>query len=165
MIERQDLVDPRSPQGLEVHQLTTEEGVPSSHIYMEAQVFTPDSQRLILHRSAHPHGSDPRDPEHRYLICDLESAGDLVPITTEIGATAPSVSPDGSYLHYFVNETEPGGGCLTLKRVAMDGSGREVVLAIDSPLPDTDYRWETSGPIGLSGRWPGGRGTVGPHGL
>jgi len=107
---------------------------------MEAQVFTPDSQRLILHRSAHPHGSDPRDPEHRYLICDLESAGDLVPITTEIGATAPSVSPDGSYLHYFVNETEPGGGCLTLKRVAMDGSGREVVLAIDSPLPDTDYR-------------------------
>ena len=62
MIERQDLLDSRSPRGLEVHQLTTEEGVPSSHIYMEAQVFTPDSQRLILHRSAHPHGSDPSDP-------------------------------------------------------------------------------------------------------
>lgn len=140
MLERQDLVGPNSPRGLEVYQLTTEEAVPSSHVYMEAQVFTPDSHRLILHRSAHPHGSDPRDPAHRYLICDLPNGGDLIPITTEIGATAPSVSPDGRHLYYFVNETEPGGGRLTLKRVAMDGTEREQILVVDAPLPDTLYR-------------------------
>ena len=58
MRERPDLISDQSPGGIEVHQLTTE-SIPSSHIYMEAQIFTPDSRRLILHRSAHPHGSNP----------------------------------------------------------------------------------------------------------
>ena len=39
---RPDLLDERSPKGIEVIQLTTEADVPSSHLYMEAQVFTPD---------------------------------------------------------------------------------------------------------------------------
>ena len=68
---RPDLVPETEQNNIEVIQLT-DESVPSSHIYMEAQIFTPDSQRLILHRSAHPHGSDPTDPEHQFLICDLE---------------------------------------------------------------------------------------------
>ena len=100
MRERPDLVAEASPEGLEVFQLTTEE-LPSSHIYMEAQIFTPDSSRFILHRSAHAHGSDPHDPEHGFLICDLENGGELIPITEELGATAPSVSPDGTTLYYF----------------------------------------------------------------
>lgn len=140
MKERPDFLGEGSPEGLEVFQLTTEEKVPASHIYMEAQIFTPDSKRLILHRSAHPHGSDPRDPEHRYLICDLEGDGELVPITEEAGATAPSVSPDGSRLYYFVNQTEVGGGRLILKKVEMDGTGREELLVIDQPLPGTTFR-------------------------
>jgi len=106
---------------------------------MEAQVFTPDSRRLLLHRSAHPHGSDQHDPRHRYLVCDLTDACRLAPITHEIGATAPSLSPDGSALYYLVNETEPGGGRLTLKRVALDGTGRETLLVLDAPFPGTDY--------------------------
>ena len=61
---RPDLLTAGSPAGLEVVQLTTE-AIPSSHVYMEAQIFTPDSRRLVLHRSAHAHGSDKEDPEHR----------------------------------------------------------------------------------------------------
>ena len=68
---RPDLVPETERDNLEVIQLT-DEPIPSSHIYMEAQIFTPDSQRLILHRSAHPHGSNPKDPEHQFLVCNLE---------------------------------------------------------------------------------------------
>jgi len=136
---RPDMLDDRSPGGIEIVQLT-EEDVPSSHVYMEAQVFTPDSRRFILHRSATAHGSDQHDPEHRYLVCESEDDCSLRPITEETGATAPSVSPDGRLLYYFVNETEPGGGRLTLKRVGMDGADRHTLTVVDSPLPGTDYR-------------------------
>ena len=140
MIPRADLLDPRSTEGIEVFQLTSEPEVPSSHIYMEAQIFTPDSRRFILHRSAHAHGSDQHDPQHRYLLCDLDNGGQLSPLTEETGATGPSISPDGRYLYYFVNETEIGGGALTLKRVQLDGTERETLFVLDAPLPDTDVR-------------------------
>lgn len=140
MKPRPDLKDKDSPQEIEVVQLTTEHGVPSSHVYMEAQIFTPDSKRFVLHRSAHAHGSDKNDPEHRYLICNLENGCSLAPITHETGATAPSVSPDGQFLYYFVDETELGGGRLFFKRVRMDGSCRETLLVVDSPLPGTSFR-------------------------
>ena len=135
MRERADLLNDQCLTGLEVFQLTTEQ-IPSSHIYMEAQIFTPDSKRLIVHRSAHPHGSDPKDPAHQYLICDLEQGGELRPITTELGATAPSIAPAGDVLFYFTNETEPAqGGKLTLKRVNLDGTQREQICVVDSVLP------------------------------
>jgi hypothetical protein len=140
MKPRPDLLDDRSPEGLEVFQLTTETDVPACHVYMEAQIFAPDSRRFVLHRSAAPHGSSKDDPQHRYLLCDLENDCALSPLTDELGVTAPSVSPDGRWLYYFVNETEHGGGRLILKRVGLDGTGRETVVVVDSPLPDTDFR-------------------------
>ena len=100
----------------------------------------PDSKRFILHRSAHPHGSDPTDPEHHYLLCDIENGYALSPLTEECGATGPSLSPDGRFLYYFVNETRPGGGRLTLKRVRLDGAEREALFVIDRPVPGTNYR-------------------------
>lgn len=136
---RQDLLDHKSPKGTEIFQLTSGD-VPYSHIYMEAQIFTPDSKRFILHRSAHPHGSDKNDPRHQYLVCDTEAGCSLHPITEETGATAPSVSPDGTLLYYFVNETEINGGTLTLKSVRLDGSERQTVMVIDSPLHGTPHR-------------------------
>lgn len=139
-LARPDLLDENSPAGIEVFQLTTDAEVPSSHLYMEAQVFSPDSRRFVLHRSAHAHGSDPTDPRHQYLRCDLDDGCSLHPLTEEIGATAASVSPDGRYLYYFVNETTVGGGRLTLKRVNLDGSDRQTVLVVDSPLPGTRFR-------------------------
>jgi hypothetical protein len=87
---RPDMLDDRSPDGIEVVQLTDED-VPSSDVYMEAQGFTLDSERFILHRSAHAHGSDKSDPQHRYLVCEIDNDCSLRPITNETGVTAPSV--------------------------------------------------------------------------
>ncbi len=103
---RPDLLDENSPEGLEVIQLTAEADVPSSHLYMEAQVFTMDSRRFVLHRSAHAHGSDKDDPLHQYLLCDIDDDCALSPLTDERGVTGASVSPDGQYCYYFVNETD-----------------------------------------------------------
>jgi hypothetical protein len=137
---RPDLLDADSAKDIEVIQLTEEPDVPGSHVYMEAQIFTPDSKRFVLHRSAHSHGSDARDAKHRYLVCDIEDDCRLTPITQEVGATAPSVTPDGRFLYYFVNETEINGGRLILKRVGLDGSDRQIILVVDSALPGTPFR-------------------------
>ena len=137
---RPDLLDEKSPKGIEVVQLTTEPDVPSSHLYMEAQIFTMDSKRFVLHRSATAHGSSRRDPKHQYLLCDIENGCTLSPLTTEMGATGASVSPDGKYVYYFVDETQVNGGRLTLKRVGLDGTGRETILVVDAPLPGTNFR-------------------------
>lgn len=136
---RPDLLAPGCPAGVEILQLTEGE-LPCSHVYMEAQVFAPDSRRFILHESAHAHGSDLHDPRHRYLLCDLDDNARLTPITHECGATAPSVSPDGTYLYYFVNETECGGGRLSLKSVKLDGSDRQTLYVLDHPIPGTSWR-------------------------
>src|SRR5512142_2277948 len=101
MIPRPDLLDSRSPKGIEVFQLTDDPALPSCHVYMEAQVFTPDSRYFVLHHSAHAHGSDKDDPRHAYQLCEAET-GELSPLTVETGVTGPSVSPDGKYLYYFV---------------------------------------------------------------
>ncbi|UCH35066.1 MAG: PD40 domain-containing protein [Armatimonadota bacterium] len=136
---RPDMLDEDSPEHIGIVQLTTETDVPSSHIYMEAQIFTPDSKRFLLHRSATPHGGSKNDPEHRYLVCDIEDNCSLYPVTEDIGAVAPSVSPDGRYVYYFVDETEVGGGRLTLKRVNIDGGGRTTIMALDAGLPGTGF--------------------------
>jgi hypothetical protein len=143
---RPDLIPKEEVDQLEVIQLT-DENISSSHVYMEAQVFTPDSERLIVHRSAHPHGSDPEDPQHQFLVCSLENNCSLTPITTEPGTTGPSISPDGNYLYYFVDETEPGGGRLTLKRVKMDGTERDTLYVLDHAIPDTDFRLSRPYPL------------------
>jgi len=139
MILRNDMLPDGAPRGIEVIQITDEPDVPGTHVYMEAQIFTPDSKRFVLHRSAHPHGSDKNDPEHRYLVCDIENDCELSPVTDELGVTAPSISPDGETLYYFVNETETGGGRLTLKSVGLDGTARRTVLVLDEGFPGTDY--------------------------
>ena len=137
---RPDLVDKNSPEGVEVLQLTTETDVPGSHLYMEAQIFTLDSKRFVVHRSANAHGSSKNDPKHQYLLCDIESQCALQPLTEELGATGPSVSPDNRYLYYFVNQTEVGGGRLILKRVNLDGTDRQTIKVVDSPLPGSKFR-------------------------
>lgn len=139
MISRPDLLDKNSAAGIEVLQLTGDPALPSSTLYMEAQIFTPDSQRFILHRSAHAHGGDKDDPRHVYQVCEVET-GELFSITNELGPTAPSVSPDGTTMYYFIDETEVNGGRLTLKRVKLDGAGRETIMVIDSPLPGSTFR-------------------------
>lgn len=144
---RPDLLDEASAQGLEVIQLTTEPDVPSSHVYMEAQIFTPDAKRFVLHRSAHAHGRDQFDPKHQFLLCDIDDRCRLTPLTTEVGATAPSVSPDGRYLYCFVDESKPGRGVLTLKKVNLDGADRQIILKIDQLLPGTNFHPSRAYPL------------------
>jgi hypothetical protein len=155
MKERPDLLDKKSPGNIKVVQLTEETGVPSSHVYMEAQVFSSDSRRFLLHRAAYAHGpsgtgpngtytlADKRkfrdDPEHQYLLCDIENNCALSPLIAETGAIAPSVYAD-KYAYYFIDRTEVGGGSLTLKRVNLDGTGRQTVMVIDAAIPGTNYR-------------------------
>ena len=148
-------------------QLTTDPHVPGSHLYMEAQVFTMDSKRFVLHRSATAHGGSKHDPNHQYLLCHIEDDCELQPLTEETGATAPSVSPDGKFLYYFVDQTTVGGGRLTLQRVNLDGTRRETILVLDTPLPGTVVpaqrtlpalddlvRREAAGDLRLPGRRP-----------
>jgi hypothetical protein len=137
---RPDLLDQDSPKEIEALQLTVEPDVPSSHLYMEAQVFTTDAKRLVLHRSATAHGGGKNDPKHQYLLCDIENGCEFSPLTQETGVTAASVSPDDKFVYYFVNETEPGGGRLTLKRVNLDGGDRRTLVVVDEALPGTKFR-------------------------
>ena len=139
-IERPDLVDERCPEGLRVVQLTTDPDVPCSHVYMEAQIFSPDSRRFILERSGRAHGARRNDPGHRLMMCDIESGCELAPLTDELNAKCPAYSPDGRWVYYVVDESEPDAGRVTVKRVRPDGAGRETVMAIDRPLPGMDHR-------------------------
>ena len=138
MIPRPDLLDERAVPGTEVFQITEGE-VPCGHIYMEAQVFTPDSKRFVLHRGALHHGYDRGNREHAYLLCDLENGGEFTPLASEFRVTSPSVSPDGRHCYYFHDETAINGGRLALKRVKLDGTERETLCVIDGPIPGTQY--------------------------
>ncbi len=137
---RPDLLDKSAPRGLEIFQITTDPDVKGCHIYMEAQIFTPDSKHFVLHRSADAHDTDRNDPRHQYLFCDIEDGFSLHPLTHEVGAAGPSVSPDGKYLYYFVDQTGNNEGPLTLKRINLDGTDRQTLLVIDSVLPDGKSR-------------------------
>ena len=139
MKPRPDLLPPDAPSGVAILQMT-EGPLPWAHVYMEAQVFTPDSKRLVLHRAALSHGTDRDNPDHAYFLCDLENNGAMTPLTDEHRATAPSISPDGRYLYYFHDQTVLNGGRLALKRLELATNERETLVVIDGPIPGTSYR-------------------------
>lgn len=147
LIRRDDLLGPDSPEDLAVYQLTSRPDVPACHVYMESQIFTSDSRYFILQEGVGTHGTDHRHPQHRYLLAEVES-GELTPVTDEIGVTAPSVSPDDRYFYYFVNESSPGKGRITLKRRHLDGTCPETLSVLDGPLRGT--RLTASNPYTLS---------------
>jgi hypothetical protein len=132
---RPDLRDPAAPRDIEIIQITTDPQVGGSHIYMEAPIFAPDSKRFILQRSGHAHGSERDDPNHQFMRCDIDDGFSLHPLTDEVATTSPSVSPDGKYLYYFVDQTKKDRGRLTLKQVNLDGTDRRTLLVLDTALP------------------------------
>jgi hypothetical protein len=137
---RTDLLDETMRDRLELIQLTTDAEVGGSHIYMEAQIFAPNSKRFVLQRSGHAHGSDPKDPNHQFLVCDVEDHFALHPLTDELGTTGPAVSPCGEYLYYFVDQTGKRGGRMLLNRVKLDGTDRRTFFVLDHNLPGTSFR-------------------------
>ncbi|HWL51938.1 MAG TPA: hypothetical protein VNQ90_05860 [Chthoniobacteraceae bacterium] len=143
---RPDLLDAASPEGLEIWQITANPALPACHISMEAQVFSPDSRFFILHEGIGVQSCDHRHPDHRLLLCDAETGG-LTPVSDERGVTAFSVSPDGRFLYYFVDESEPGAGRLLLRRRNLDGSAPETVSVLDAAIPGTPFRASRPNPL------------------
>ncbi len=133
-ILRNDLLDEKSPTDAIVVQLTSDKETTGVHLYMEAQVFSPDSTKIIIERGGNAHGPKRNDPNHQYLLCDLDNNYELIPLIDELNARAPSFSPDGDCIYYFIDSSNINSGHIELKKVNPDGTGRETLLVIDTPL-------------------------------
>ncbi len=128
--ERPDMLHADSPEGIRVLQLTDEPGLPCAHVYMEAQVFSPDSRLFIFERSGNAHEPDLNDPEHKYMLCDIADGCKISPVIEELNAVGPSFAPDGSFIYYFVDNSAFPEGNVLLKRVRPDGSSRETICTV-----------------------------------
>lgn len=149
MRHRPDLLTGESPEGLEVYQLTDND-VKSAHIYMEVQMFSPDSRRFIMYRMLENAGG--KLPLREFLLCDCES-GELLPVADEPGATAPRVSPDGRYLYYHIRPMEKSkgrNGPLILRRRNLDGTEPTDIMTFDGFVPGTPYPASGVGGITIS---------------
>lgn len=151
MKKRNDLLDPQSLAGIEVFQLTGHAHLPAAHVYMEAQVFTPDSKRVVLELDGQPHYYYPHHETHQYLLCDLENGGAFTPLAGGPRDTAPSISPNGQWMYYLTDEAYAGKGRLRLMRVSLDATRREELLVIDTPLSGTSVvPWRLYGLTSIS---------------
>ncbi len=90
--------------GIEVIQITTDPQVPGSHLYMEAQVFTMDSKRFVLHRSATAHGGSKVDtplpgtalrPRVLYPLSTISPDGKRMAISAFLGDGRTEGAPFG----------------------------------------------------------------------
>lgn len=118
---RKDFLDRDSPAGLEVIQLQEQVGLSSSHIYMHAEIFTPDSRRFILHGARHSSDAGDKGLKGCYYLCDIENNGELVPLPREVRGKGVCVSPDGRYVYYFDRISKADGVSFELKRLRLDG--------------------------------------------
>ena len=139
-VERPDMLDPDSPPGLKVVQITTNMRHPSRHVYMESYVFTPDSKRFVYFRYREADMSQRRDPPWDLWLCDVSDNFALRQLTDENRVKGPSVTSDGEWMYYVVDNTSLDGGSFALKRVSLKNYRRQTLMTIDGPIPETDYR-------------------------
>ncbi|MFC2077080.1 hypothetical protein ACFLT7_08360 [candidate division KSB1 bacterium] len=138
--ERPDMLDSDSPDGLKVVQITTDMAHPSHHVYMESHIFTPDSKRFVFYRyrGTNFEGGD-RSSQDLWL-CDIDNDFALRQLTDEEGAKGPSITPDGLWMYYLVDQTvQGGGGELRLKRVSLKNFKRQTLLVLDGTVPGAKY--------------------------
>jgi hypothetical protein len=126
--ERPDLLDERSPRGLRLVQITTNPNLASWNVYTEAPIFTPDSRRFVFVR------------ERNYWLCDIGDNFALRQLTGERGAKGASVSPDGKWMYYLVDDAERTGAALLLKRISLADYHSKVILTVKDKLPGTSFR-------------------------
>ncbi|MCE5308483.1 MAG: oligogalacturonate lyase family protein [Acidobacteriales bacterium] len=122
------MLDEKSPRGLRVVQITTDPNLASWNVYTEAPVFTPDSRRFVFIR------------ERNYWLCDIADGFALRQLTDERGAKGASVSPDGKWMYYIVDDPGRTGAALVLKRLSLKNYRRKVLLTVKDKLPGTNYR-------------------------
>jgi len=109
------------------------------HIYMEAQIFSPDSKHFIVHSGSTPHGT--HDPtKHIYYRCDIEDDFSLHPMTDRLQVTCPAISPDGKFFYYIVTnwQRHGHGAPIELRRRNLDGSDDIIITAIPGRLPGSN---------------------------
>lgn len=133
-VERSDMLDEKSPEGLKVTQITSNDNCAHSHIYMESPVFTPDSKRFVFQRILNPEEPDGRKRKYHFMLCDIEDGCSFTQITDEDGAVGPSMSPDGKYMYYFIDRTIVGGGSWAVKRLDLENFRRETMVEFDTPI-------------------------------
>ena len=137
--ERRDLLLPTAERGMRVVQLTDPADGAFSHVYMESHVLTPDGRFLVLRHAQEP-DPPPWGRGARYVLCDLQEGFRLRAVTDEPGATGPSVSPDGQWMYYLVDQTEVGGGAWSVRRVELATLRRETLATFDAPVPGAGGR-------------------------
>jgi|BioPla2DNA2_1021312.scaffolds.fasta_scaffold31580_2 hypothetical protein len=109
------------------------------HIYMEAQIFSPDSKHFIVHSGSTPHGT--HDPtKHVYYRCDIDDDFSLHPMTDRLQVTCPAISPDGKFFYYIVTnwQRHDHGAPIELRRKNLDGSDDIIITAIPGRLPGSN---------------------------
>lgn len=133
---RNDLLDEKSPEGLDVYQLTEDPTLPGAHVYMESAIYTPDGRRMVLEMDGQAHYYRPHHDEHAYMLYDLET-GQMHRLAGGAHDTAPVISPDGAWMYFLQDHAWMGKGSLSLMRVNLEGTVRETMVVIDRPLPGT----------------------------
>ena len=128
---------------IDIYKIEFDQDINLCHIYMEAQIFTPDSKRFVLHSGTTPHGGNGLVPElHRYYLCDIENDCDLIQVTSEPQAIAPALSPDGKTMYYVLDHSlcqDDQRMGIELKAVSLESFKSETLLVIDGKLPGTDF--------------------------
>ncbi len=134
-IERSDILDEHSPEGLRIVQITTNPKITNHHLYPDSYMFTPDSKRFVFHRMGVNDYS-----LGDYWLCNIEDKFSLRQITYEEGIKGAAVSRDGKWMYYFVDRTLSPAGILKLKRVSLENFTRETLMVLDGSIPGTNYK-------------------------
>jgi hypothetical protein len=146
--ERPDLLDARSPAGLRLVQITTDATLPSWNVYTEAAVFTPDSRRFVFVRQTAAGPIDSAGRGRQFWVCDLQDDFALRPLIDEPGMIrGTSMSVDGTWFYYIVEDPESTGAALVLRRVSTTTYRPETVLEIRDVIPGTRWRPSRAYPL------------------
>lgn len=133
----------RTNDDIEISMIEYDDDIRLCHIYMEAQIFTPDSQRFLVNSGASPHGRTNLDPSrHTYWRCDLDDAGKLSPVITEPQALAPSLSPDGTIIYYILDHTlcpDSGKKGIEIKKLTLMEQNERRYLLLTIFWPGQNY--------------------------
>lgn len=123
LISQQDVLDPSSPKGLRVTQITPDDGE-YSNVYPETPIFLEDRTRFLI-----------RGHDGYYLASLPPGPRELVKVIDAAEATkSVVVSPDGKWIYYVEDNSFAGGGSATLWRVNPQTARRDEITRFEGPI-------------------------------